>query len=134
MIVDLDSDGRKEIVLAAGEQVLALKGSDGARLWEHTLNTNGMSMTVADIIAGGWLEIFINDYGDPHKAHLLDSQDGSGILSGLTKTVVTDPTRLARVLLGNLPERVMDWRMYNHAASRRTLQIQDRVKPAVQTR
>lgn len=79
VIVDLDKDGWQEIVLAAGNQIMALQGANGATIWQQSLYADGMGMVVADIIKGGQPEIFITDYGDPQRAYLIDSSDGSAI-------------------------------------------------------
>ena len=84
VISDVDSDGQPDVVLATNSQVMALRGDNGSPLWVQPFPNEGMGMTVADVDRDGWLEVVINDYGDPQTIYLLNGQDGSVIWSQYT--------------------------------------------------
>jgi outer membrane protein assembly factor BamB len=79
IIVDVNNDGKEDIVLATDTQVMALNGSDASPIWERPFPGGGMGMTVADVNNDGWVEVVINDYGEPKRIYLLNGQDGSTI-------------------------------------------------------
>jgi outer membrane protein assembly factor BamB len=79
IIVDVNGDGKEDIVLATDTQVMALNGSDASSIWEQPFPGGGMGMTVADVNNDGWVEVVINDYGEPKRIYLLNGQDGSTI-------------------------------------------------------
>jgi len=81
IVVDVNNDGKMDIVLATDTQVLVLNGYDASPIWEQPISGGGMGMTVADVNNDGWVEVVINDYGEPKRIHLLNGQDGSTIWS-----------------------------------------------------
>jgi len=79
IIVDVNNDSRLDIVLATKSQVMALNGNDASPIWVQPFPDHGMGMMVADVNNDGWVEVVINDYGDPQSIHLLNGLDGSPI-------------------------------------------------------
>jgi outer membrane protein assembly factor BamB len=79
IVVDVNGDGKEDVVLATGAQVMALNGHDGSSIWEQPFPGVGMGMTVADVDDDGRVEVVINDYGEPKRIYLLNGQDGSTI-------------------------------------------------------
>jgi outer membrane protein assembly factor BamB len=81
IVSDVNKDGKLDIVLGTDTQVMALNGYDATTIWQRPFGGGGMGMTVADLNDDGWVEVVINDYGDPKRIHLLNGQDGSTIWS-----------------------------------------------------
>jgi outer membrane protein assembly factor BamB len=79
VIADVDNDGQQDIVLATDSQIMALNGDDASPIWVQLFPGSGMGMTVADVDGDGWVEVVINDYGNPRTIYLLNGQDGSVI-------------------------------------------------------
>jgi hypothetical protein len=84
IIVDVNRDGKEDIVLATDTQVMALNGNDASTIWEKPFPGGGMGMTVADVNKDGRVEVVINDYGESKMISLLDGQDGSMIWQSWT--------------------------------------------------
>lgn len=84
IIVDVNQDGKKDIVLATDTQVMALNGEDSSAIWEKPFPGAGMGMTVADVNMDGRVEVVINDYFGSQMITLLNGQDGSMIWESWT--------------------------------------------------
>ena len=86
VIADLNNDSQLDLVFAtqrqrtpqdAIPQIYALNGRDGTVIWQVEFPEGGLGMTVADVDADGWMEVILNDSGNPRSLYLLNGQDGS---------------------------------------------------------
>ncbi len=84
VVVDVNKDQKKDIVLATDTRIMALNGSDASIIWEQPLQGGGLGMTVADVNQDGLVEVVINDYGETKRIFLLNGQDGTTIWSRAT--------------------------------------------------
>jgi len=77
IIVDVNNDNQLDIVLATKLQVIALNGNDASVIWAQFFPAAGMGMNIDDVDNDGYVEVVINDYGDPKKIYLLNGQNGN---------------------------------------------------------
>lgn len=130
VIVNVNNDEQLDIVLATNSwhgpiQVMALNGNDASSIWTQSLPADGMGMTVADVNGDGWVEVVVNDYGDPKTVYLLNGQDGNVIWQRETGGSVYNIPTVGDIDGDGRPEIVQHNHLYQPARERLLVLDQD---------
>jgi hypothetical protein len=67
-IVDLDSDGDLEIVIADWNRTIALNGEDGSLFWSVDARSDDLLPVYADVDGDGYPEVFVSSGNGPYES------------------------------------------------------------------